>query len=62
MKVTFNEHKCIGKIKKYFGDSYEVVNNKKDFYNIYTGMVICGDCKKEMRPLRALFHWHFNKK
>lgn len=31
----------------------------KDFYNVYTGEVTCGECRKTVSGLRALLHWHF---
>lgn len=58
-KVTWTEYQIIRRIKNTFGNKFsEYPDNKKDFYNSITGMVICGNCNKTMRPLQALFHWH----
>ena len=59
MKIYWSEFNTIRKIKEWFNINCEKSpENKKDFYNFYTGFVMCGICKKNMRPLKSLFHWH----
>lgn len=59
MKITWSEFDTIRKIKQWYGvNCGKTPDNKKDFYNFYTGMISCGICKKVMRPFCSLFHWH----
>ena len=59
MKIYWTEFNTIRKIKQWIGvNCQKSPENKKDFYNFYTGMVQCGECGKIMRPLKALFHFH----
>ena len=64
MKITWSEYNTIRRIKNYLHKYHNSIpkypDNKKDFYNIITGEIICGKCDKKMRPFKALFHFHFN--
>ncbi len=62
IKITWTEFDIVRRIKKWADiNIQETPSNKKDFYNFYTGTVVCGMCRKELRPIRSLFHYHLKK-
>ncbi len=54
----FSQTKLIENISK---KEYDVSNeeDKRDFYNLITGEVVCGKCGKKFKSLFLhFFHWH----